>query len=172
VVDAEPPFEGGLPPIGRGLGWIASQPGGFDAFDGTVLVPVGGVAADADGADRPAVAVQDEHAARHGDELSLGGGGHRALESGPVLEPVANRARRDAHAESPACLSLGDAHAQRPAPVVALRGNDLAARVHDHHGQREHPLSPARGNGVGGDGGGLREGERGHDVAKSHDGWR
>src|ERR1700730_15720847 len=163
-------LEPGLPPLGSGLRRIAPEAGRLHALDGAVLVPVGRVAADADRPDGPAVAVQDEDAARHGDELPLRGGGHRALERGTVLQTVPDRAGRDAHPERPAGLALGDPHPERGAPVVALERHELPSSVHDDDGEREHLLAPAGRDGAGGDGGGLLQGEGRDDVAKGHGG--
>src|SRR5690348_1261691 len=163
-------LEPGLPPLGGGLRRIAPETGRLDALDGAVLVAVGGVAADADRPDGPAVAVQDEDAARHRDELPLRGGGHRALERGTILQTVPDRARRDAHPERPTGLPLGDPHPEGAAAVVTLERDDLPAAVHDDDGEREHLLAPAGRDGAGGDGGGLLRGEGRDDVAKGHGG--
>src|SRR5207244_13134683 len=102
-------LEAGFAPPGRRLGWVASEAGGLDALDGAILVAVGRVAADPDRADVTALPVQDEHAARNGNELTLRGRGDRALEGRPVLQPVPDRARRDAHAAGPPRLALAAA---------------------------------------------------------------
>src|SRR5215470_11982911 len=118
-------LQGRRPPVGGGLGRIGGEPRRPDSFDGAVLVAVGSIAAHSHRPDGTPLAIEDEHAARDGNELPARRRGHCALEGGPILQPIADGPRGNSHAESAARLALGDADPQRSAAVIALHGHHL-----------------------------------------------
>src|SRR3954451_25017044 len=89
----------GPAPVVRGLRRIGRQAGGAYADDGGILVLLGGIAADADGADHGAGLVEHQHGAGHRDETAVGCDGERALEGWTFAQAVADGAARDPHAE-------------------------------------------------------------------------
>src|SRR6202011_2389432 len=69
-------------PLRIGLAGIGGKSGALDAVNGTGLVVLGNVAADADRTDDIAGLVADQHAARHRDDPAAGGSAERLDEGG------------------------------------------------------------------------------------------
>src|SRR5262249_36854705 len=153
-------------PLWIRFGGVRRQPGPSHTLDRAILVLVRRVAADADRADGGAARVEDEDSARDGDELTARGGDDGRDEVGAIAQALGDGARWDAHAESAASLALSDLHAQQSATVLALEGDQVAARVEHGDGERQEVLGTRGAKSAVNDRAGLLERETGGDVAQ------
>ncbi len=81
----------------------------------------------------------------------------RGDEAGTLRRHLADTAGIDPQGQRACCLAPGDVEPQEAGAVLALEGDDMAARIHHHAGERLHACFLALGEGGGDDGVGFVE---------------
>src|SRR6267378_550440 len=104
-----------------GLAGIGGKSGALDAVNGTGLVVLGNIAADADGPDDLAGPVADQHAPRHRDYPAAGGSTECLDEGGTGGGAAGELAPAEPHPQRTPGLAAGDLGAQQARPVLALQ---------------------------------------------------
>ena len=130
-------------PIPR-LSGVCLQSGGLDARDGADLIIVGRVAADADGAEQAAVAL-DQHAAGHRHQTALRHRIHGADEIGLFLGALEQRPRSHAQRKRAIGLAMRNLGPHQAGAILRRRDLHAAAGIQNGDDQRLQFLLDAFG---------------------------